>query len=84
MLGMNNELNNMTRELLKKKNVQLEQLNKLKNEFLGMAAHDLRNPIASIYSLSDFVIESEDLNGSVELRKIIETIKQQLYAQFVE
>ncbi len=75
MLGMNNELNNMTRELLKK-NVQLEQLNKLKNEFLGMAAHDLRNPIASIYSLSEFVIASEDLNGSVELRKIIETIKQ--------
>ncbi len=75
MLGMNNELNNMTRELLKK-NAQLEQLDKLKNEFLGMAAHDLRNPIASIYSLSDFVIESEDLNGSEDLRKIIETIKQ--------
>ncbi len=74
MISLNNELNNLTREL-QKKNVQLDQLNKLKNQFLGMAAHDLRNPIASIIMYSDFVLESDDYSMSDELRKIIEVIK---------
>lgn len=29
-------------------NTELQQLNQLKNTFLGMAAHDLRNPISSV------------------------------------
>jgi len=33
-------------EDLKKKNAKLQELNQLKDEFLGMAAHDLRMPIA--------------------------------------
>ena len=33
---------------LTKKNLQLEELNGEKNRFLGMAAHDLRNPIGSV------------------------------------
>lgn len=33
---------------LQEKNLQLEQLNIEKNEFLGIVAHDLKNPLASI------------------------------------
>ncbi len=33
---------------LQEKNSQLEQLNNEKNEFLGIAAHDLKNPLASM------------------------------------
>jgi len=65
MLSLNNELNNMARDL-QKKNIQLEQLNQLKNQFLGIAAHDLRNPISSIIMFCD----------SAELKKIIETINK--------
>jgi signal transduction histidine kinase len=76
MLSLNNELNNLTREL-QKKNVQLDQLNKLKNQFLGMAAHDLRNPISSIIMFSELVLESEseDFRISNHLRKIMEVIR---------
>jgi two-component system, sensor histidine kinase and response regulator len=35
----------------------LEQLNQTKNKFLGMAAHDLRNPLISIRGLSEFLTE---------------------------
>ena len=34
---------------------QLSKANAAKNRFLGMAAHDLRNPLASIRGLSEFV-----------------------------
>ncbi len=44
LLSANQELNNLTRSL-HKKNAELEYLNIIKNQFLGMAAHDLRQPI---------------------------------------
>lgn len=53
---LNNELVTLQRELAKK-NVELERLNSLKNQFLGMAAHDLRTPLGHILSYSEFLIE---------------------------
>jgi signal transduction histidine kinase len=53
---LNNELANLQRQLAKQ-NVELERLNEQKNEFLGMAAHDLRNPLSIIGAYSDFVID---------------------------
>ncbi|MGE0090299.1 MAG: sensor histidine kinase [Bacteroidales bacterium] len=46
-LHLSNELNNLSRELIKK-NIELIKLNDLKNQFLGMAAHDIRNPASLI------------------------------------
>ncbi len=51
---LNNELANAQRELAKQ-NFELERLNRLKTQFLGMAAHDLRNPIGVILSFSEFL-----------------------------
>lgn len=53
---LNNELVDMQRELAKK-NAQLTQLNQEKNRFLGIAAHDLRNPLHAILMLSDFLLD---------------------------
>jgi two-component system, OmpR family, sensor kinase len=47
--SVSDELANAHRELAKQ-NFELERANLLKNQFLGMVAHDLRNPIASILS----------------------------------
>lgn len=52
--ALNNQLVAMQRELAKK-NAELERLNALKNHFLGMAAHDLRNPLNVIYSYAEFL-----------------------------
>lgn len=41
---------------LEKSNKQLLKLNEIKNKFLGMAAHDLRSPLASIRGLSEFLL----------------------------
>ena len=56
---LNNDLVNMHRELAKK-NHELDELNKLKNEFLGIAAHDLRNPLSIILGYSSYILESKD------------------------
>jgi signal transduction histidine kinase len=55
---LNNELVDTQRELTKK-NIELEELNKLKNKFLGMAAHDLRNPLGHIIHYSEFLEEEK-------------------------
>ncbi|MDH3973235.1 MAG: hybrid sensor histidine kinase/response regulator [Deltaproteobacteria bacterium] len=46
----------------------LEDLNNLKNEFLGIAAHDLRAPLSSIEGFCD-LIESEEPNNLSDLQK---------------
>lgn len=56
LLIANQELNNLTRSL-HKKNAQLHNLNKIKNQFLGMAAHDLRRPISVVLNYTEFVLD---------------------------
>ncbi|MBN1990989.1 MAG: HAMP domain-containing histidine kinase [Bacteroidales bacterium] len=53
---LNNDLINLQRELTKK-NTELERLNEMKNRFLGMAAHDLRNPLGVIQTYAMFIEE---------------------------
>lgn len=59
LVRSNNELHNLTRDLQKKK-VELERLNELKNHFLGMAAHDLRNPLSVIMAYSEFMLSDHE------------------------
>ena len=60
------QLQSLIRQL-EKQNKQLLDLNDLKNRFLGIAAHDLRGPLASIKGFSKFLIEDDD-NLSKETR----------------
>jgi PAS domain S-box-containing protein len=40
-----------------RKNAELSGLNEVKNQLLGMAAHDLRNPLSVIQTASSFLLE---------------------------
>jgi signal transduction histidine kinase len=53
---------------LAQKNEELQRLNDVKNQFLGMAAHDLRNPVAVIFAASSFMLEEESRCLSPEKR----------------
>lgn len=74
LLDVNRELNNLTREL-HKKNAELVKLNDLKNEFLGIAAHDLRNPIGIIMGYSSFLMEELETDLSSEQVEMLKTIQ---------
>lgn len=56
---LNNDLIGLQRELAKT-NAELEHLNQQKTQFLGMAAHDLRNPLGVILAYSEFLSDEID------------------------
>ena len=58
----NLELKKMHKEV-KIKNIQLEKLNQEKNQFLGIAAHDLRSPLATLSGCLDIIIASLPANS---------------------
>ncbi len=55
--------------------VRLEELNEQKNKFLGIAAHDLRNPISAINMFSSLILEEEDTGLNEEYVDFVEEIK---------
>jgi signal transduction histidine kinase len=57
-------------EELREKNAALEAMNTLKNEFLGMAAHDLRSPIGNIQSLAELLLENDRSIRHEEYREV--------------
>jgi signal transduction histidine kinase len=71
---LNNDMANLQREMAKK-NAELQQLNVQKNRLLGMAAHDLRNPLGVILSYAEF-LETEAFDAlNEEQREFVTTIK---------
>lgn len=69
---LNNELATTQRELAKS-NAELDRLNIQKNELLGIAAHDLRNPLQVILTYSHFLLE-EASDLAPEHREFVRTI----------
>ncbi len=69
---------------LEEKNRELQELNEKKNEFLGIAAHDLRNPLSSIIGYVSLTItEIKEFRFSVDtaihdMEAILRTANQML------
>jgi len=78
----NDELNKVHNDLieahrqLEQKNIELEKLNREKNHFLSIAAHDLRNPLTIIYTTADLITEELKEKTSEETIEFLEMIKQ--------
>jgi signal transduction histidine kinase len=53
---------------------QLSKANAAKDRFLGMCAHDLRNPLSSIRGLAELMVEDAIGPLSTEQREIVQTI----------
>jgi len=60
---------------IEEKNSELIQLNQDKNEFLGIAAHDLKNPLSAILGLANIMVEEK---GELPSEEILE------YATLIE
>lgn len=73
-MRVNNDLANLQREMVRK-NAALTKLNEEKNRLLGMAAHDLRNPLGIIQVYSEFLETEAAPSLSQEHRQFLATIK---------
>lgn len=63
---------------LEVKNKKLVKFNELKNKFIGMASHDLRNPVSSIKGFSDILLSEDEDIGSLgnEQKRLVNTINR--------
>jgi signal transduction histidine kinase len=60
-----------------KLNEELQKLNEEKNKFIGVAAHDLRNPIGAIYSFADLLLTDDSVaNWDSNAIKMLSYIKE--------
>lgn len=63
------------KKILEDQNKTLQILSEQKSKFLGIAAHDLRNPIGAINSFSEILLESEDEFPKEEKEELLSLIK---------
>ena len=61
-------------EEIKRKNKELQELNETKNKFLGMASHDLRNPLHTIQSFSQIIQEGMVGDVNAEQKEMLGSI----------
>lgn len=59
---------------LEQKNLELAKLNEEKNYFLGVASHDLRNPLGNIITLASFIQNESGMNLTKENKNYIDVI----------
>ncbi len=64
------------RRELREQNSALEELSEQKSRFVGMAAHDLRNPLISIRGFAELLLDSEDELPAAERRRLLQTIER--------
>ena len=58
---------------------EVRRLNTLKNTFLGMAAHDLRNPLAAIRGFSELLQGDVDETSRKEFLTMIQSASQEMF-----
>lgn len=74
VLGLNRELNEMTRQL-HVANAELRDMNALKDRFLGMVAHDLRQPLGLLITYLEILV-SEGRFPDAESRAFLQTCSE--------
>ncbi|MBS1538638.1 MAG: GAF domain-containing sensor histidine kinase [Bacteroidetes bacterium] len=62
---------------IEKKNEELKRLDELKNVFLGIAAHDLRNPISSIRGIAEMMLDERFELTNEEKKEFLSDIYDQ-------
>jgi signal transduction histidine kinase len=79
--NQHNIIENKTKEL-EQKTKELIDLNDAKDKFFSLIAHDLRNPIGSIYSLHRMIEEDFNEISEVEMKTYLKALKESSYQAY--
>jgi signal transduction histidine kinase len=71
VLALHADMTDLTREL-HKRNAELHELSRLKDQFIGMAAHDLRKPLGLILTTSEMLLMECEALFNQEQRALVQ------------
>lgn len=65
-----------SRDALHKRNQELQEAIEMKNRFLSIASHDLKNPLGVVMGFSSILSQEPVITANTELAEIVETLQK--------
>jgi PAS domain S-box-containing protein len=70
-------------EKLKKLNSDLKELNKSKDKFFSIVAHDLRSPFQGMLGFTDLILDELDTLSKAEIKDYLQKVRDSSYGTFI-
>ena len=64
--------------ILKAQNIELKKIDKIKNDFITMAAHELKTPLISIYGYTDYILTKHDKELNQEIKDDLHIVQRNI------
>jgi len=75
LLQLNNHSLEEKNKIIQEQNAELEDLNKTKDSFFSIIAHDLRSPLGSFKSITELLLDKEEDLSESDKNELIEEMK---------